>query len=402
MQQLSFLERHTLEGLAATGNTATTYSYVARQIGLSKSDMQEKVLRGKDGMRLKWQHKIRSIQQNLKARGLIENGTVKGEWKLTTKGKKQLTKAPKNSAQAYFTTASGVAFWGDGDEMAKLFRNEIDLIVTSPPYLLGTDREYGNIGTSEKEYVDNLVKAIEGWLPMLTSTASIVLNIGDSYVPGEGRLSLHKERMLIALEDRLGLHLVQKFQWWSPSKPVNNWWATHARKHCINATEDFLWLSFDPKTVKANNRNVLVDYSDAWKKHIERAQAKSGIERKKRPSGNTYAPSFDKDNGGAIPHNILLVSPEPANSDYVKYCKENNLPVHPARYHYSLPEFFVKYLTDAGDVVFDPYHGSGNTGFAAEKNDRYWIGSELVREYVQGSYGRMLHFSPELINTYYH
>jgi site-specific DNA-methyltransferase (cytosine-N4-specific) len=397
MQQLSLLERHTLEGLAATGNTATTYSYVAQQIGLSKSDMQEKVLRGKDGMRLRWQHKIRSIQQKLKSRGLIENGTAKGEWKLTPKGKSQLTKAPKNSAKAYFTTASGVAFWGDGDEVAKLFRNEIDLIVTSPPYLLGKDREYGNIGINEKEYVENLVMAIEGWLPMLTSTASIVLNIGDSYVSGEGRLSLHKERLLIALEDRLGLHLVQKFQWWSPSKPVNNWWATHARKHCINATEDFLWLSLDPKTAKANNRNVLVDYSDAWKKHIERAQAKSGVERKTRPSGNTYAPSFDKDNGGAIPHNILLVSPESANSDYVKYCKENNFPVHPARYHYSLPEFFVKFLTDAGDVVFDPYHGSGNTGFAAETNDRYWVGSELVCEYVQGNYGRMLPFRPKLM-----
>lgn len=395
---LSLLERHTLEGIAATGCTATTYGYVSRQIGLTEADMQEKVLRGKDGMRLKWQHKIRSIQQNLKARGLIENASTKGKWKVTTKGKSQLTQAPKGQPKMYFTTAMGVSFWGYGDDVAKLYRNEIDLIITSPPYLLGKDREYGNIGKSEKAYVDNLVSAIEGWLPCLTSTASIVLNIGETLIKGAGYQSLAKERLLIALEDRLGLHLVQRFQWYSPSKPVNNYWTTHAKKHCITATEDFLWLSLNPKQAKANNQNVLVDYSEKWKKHIESAQRKSPIQSNTRPSGNSNNPdSFSKDNGGSIAHNLLMATPEPAQSDYIRFCKENNLPVHPARFHYSLPEFFVKFLTDAGDVVADWFHGSGNTGYAAEKNDRYWIGSEIMEEYIKGSIGRMQVFKPTVL-----
>jgi site-specific DNA-methyltransferase (cytosine-N4-specific) len=224
-----------------------------------------KVLRGKDGMRLKWQHKIRSIQQNLKARGLIEKAPTKGHWKVTPRGKSQLTQSPKGQPKMYFTTAMGVSFWGYGDEVAKLYRNEIDLIITSPPYLLGKDREYGNIG--------------------------------DTLIKGAGYQSLAKERLLIALEDRLGLHLMQKFHWYSPSKPVNNWWTTHAKKHCITATEDFLWLSIDPKSAKASNQNVLVDYSEKWKKHIESAQRKSPVQSNIRPSGNSNNPdSFSKDN----------------------------------------------------------------------------------------------------------
>ena len=69
-----------------------------------------------------------------------------------------------------------------------------------------------------------------------------------------------------------------------------------------------------------------------------------------------------------------------------------NLPVHPARFHYSLPEFFVKFLTDSGDVVADWFHGSGNTGYAAETNDRYWIGSEIMEEYIKGSVSRFASF----------
>jgi site-specific DNA-methyltransferase (adenine-specific) len=55
---------------------------------------------------------------------------------------------------------------------------------------------------------------------------------------------------------------------------------------------------------------------------------------------------------------------------------------HPAAYPVGLPEFFIKAYTDSGDVVFDPFMGSGSTLMAAEKNGRIAFGTELSPTYV--------------------
>jgi site-specific DNA-methyltransferase (adenine-specific)/site-specific DNA-methyltransferase (cytosine-N4-specific) len=55
---------------------------------------------------------------------------------------------------------------------------------------------------------------------------------------------------------------------------------------------------------------------------------------------------------------------------------------HPAAYPVGLPEFFVKAYTDSGDLVFDPFMGSGSTLMAAEKNGRVACGTEISAIYV--------------------
>jgi DNA modification methylase len=58
-------------------------------------------------------------------------------------------------------------------------------------------------------------------------------------------------------------------------------------------------------------------------------------------------------------------------------------PHHPATYPVALPEFFLSAYSDAGDVVFDPFMGSGTTLIAAEKTKRVAIGTELSARYAQ-------------------
>ena len=55
---------------------------------------------------------------------------------------------------------------------------------------------------------------------------------------------------------------------------------------------------------------------------------------------------------------------------------------HPAAYPVGLPEFFIKAYSDEGDVVYDPFMGSGSTLIAAEKNGRIACGLELSPKYV--------------------
>lgn len=384
--QLSLFERTTLEAVNAVGKTSGVYSHVSRSIGLTEHDMTERVQRGQFVVG-RWQHKIRQVQQSLKSKGLIHN-VERGEWALTETGKKELTYAPEKRAQVFFVTRHGISFWGDSSIAAELFPGEIELIVTSPPYLLTKARDYKNIGATEKEYVDGMTAALEQLLPCLTSTGSVVLNIGDSIKKGSGHQSLYKERLLIALEDKLGLHLVQKFVWFSPSKMPSGYWVTKAKRDCVQATEDFYWLSLNPKAKTNINQKVLVEYSDIQKRYMEAAQRKSPVAVRKKPSGQSAnEETFYQAGNGAIPTNLLMATPEGANSPYSLYCKKHGLPRHPAMFNPDLPEFFIKYLTEPGDVVLDPYAGSGSTGKAAEDNGRHWVMFEQVREFVQGQVG---------------
>ena len=95
--------------------------------------------------------------------------------------------------------------------------------------------------------------------------------------------------------------------------------------------------------------------------------------------------SWTKDNGGAIPPNLLQYSNCESNSQYLRYCKVIGIKGHPARFPPSFPEFFIKFLTEENDTVVDIFGGSNTTGQVAESLNRKWISFELSQEYVASS-----------------
>ena len=86
----------------------------------------------------------------------------------------------------------------------------------------------------------------------------------------------------------------------------------------------------------------------------------------RRPSGHDVTGRIGKDNGGAIPSNLLQYPNTESNSIHIRLCKAMGIPPHPARFPRALPEFFIKFLTDPGDTVMDIFAGSNTTGEAAE------------------------------------
>ena len=146
-----------------------------------------------------------------------------------------------------------------------------------------------------------------------------------------------------------------------------------------------LWWLASSKRPKADNRQVLSAYGPAMKKLLATGQYNSG----RRPSEHHIGQaSFLTDNGGAIPSNVLTVANTSANDAYQKYCRENDITLHPARMPRELPRFFISFLTEPEDLVLDPFAGSNTTGAVAEALGRRWISVEQDSNYVKGSKGR--------------
>jgi len=372
-----------LESMADEGGRARSKRLcdkVAKRIGVSDEVRTRRVLAGKAGSINEFDRSVRWAQQKAKALGLAEPITGTGQWRLTGKGRGALREAKPGVVLTVFTTDNGFALFARAeDAIGMVDDGSVQLLLTSPPYPLLRTKEYGNV--DEKTYVNWFMKIADQWPRKLTADGSILINTMDVWMPGRPQVSLYQERLLLALEEA-GINLCQRFQWHNPSKlPSPAEWVTVRRVRVKPGLEQIFWLS-PHEHPYADNRQVLRKYSQAM---VDRIAA--GGERKAlRPSGfDMAAGSFGNDNGGSIPDNLISAANTESNSNYISACKAAGLPVHPARFPRALPEFFIKLLSRAGDIVFDPFGGSGTTAKCAEDLGRRWITSEAVLEYVLGS-----------------
>jgi site-specific DNA-methyltransferase (cytosine-N4-specific) len=116
---------------------------------------------------------------------------------------------------------------------------------------------------------------------------------------------------------------------------------------------------------------------------------------KRRPSGHDISSRFGQDNGGAIPSNLLDIPNTESNSQYLRSCAKLGVEGHPARFPQRLPEFFIRFLTNPGDLVLDIFAGSNTTGSAAERLGRKWLAFDLDRTYLAASSFRFLSEPPD-------
>ena len=135
---------------------------------------------------------------------------------------------------------------------------------------------------------------------------------------------------------------------------------------------------------KANITNVLVDYGARMKRLL--ADPDGFYSPKKRPSGHDIGVGFGNGSSGdAIPSNLLQISNTESNSMYITSCKAVGTKCHPARFPVKLPEFFIRFLTDPGDLVVDIFSGSNTTGWSAESEGRHWMAFDNEADYIATS-----------------
>ena len=286
----------------------------------------------------------------------------------------------------FHTTTCGKIFHGDSYHFVSGLReNSTDLIVTSPPFGLVRAKDYGNVPADE--YLDWFRPYATQFHRILKKSGSLVIDIGGVWNKGEPTRHLYHFELLIMLCKEYGFHLAQDFYWWNPAKlPTPAEWVTIRRIRVKDAVNKVWWLSKSPWP-KACNRRVLQPYSDSMRDLL-----KNGYKPNLRPSGHDISSRFSTDNGAAIPPNLLAIANTESNSSYLRYCRDNGLKPHPARFPPELPEFFIRMLTDEGDNVLDPFAGSCATGEICERLKRKWTCVELRMDYLESALGR---FDPD-------
>lgn len=286
-----------------------------------------------------------------------------------------------------YSTELGRAFIGDSRKLlSELQDNSVNLVVTSPPFALQRKKEYGN--KEQHEYVEWLAEFAELVHSKLTKDGSFVIDIGGAYEKGHPVRSLYQFRVLLKFCDDIGFHLAEEFYWHNPSKlPSPIEWVNKRKIRAKDSVNTVWWLSKTPWP-KADVSKVLAPYSDRMKKLIE--DPDKFYTPKLRPSGHDIGKGFAKDNGGAIPPNLLSFPNTESNGRYLSGCKAVGSKGHPARFPSKLPEFFIRFLTDPGDTVLDIFAGSNTTGEVAEREGRQWLAFEERADYIAASAFRFL------------
>lgn len=237
-----------------------------------------------------------------------------------------------------YYTSKGKCLVGDSLELLKTLDDcSINLVMTSPPFALLRQKSYGNL--EQNDYIAWLCKFGKLVYEKLTDDGSFVIDLGSAYNKGNPTYSLYQYRVLISMCDEIGFHLAQPFFWHNPSAlPTPIEWVNKRKLRAKNSVNTVWWLS-KTEWPKADVKKVLAPYSSRMQHLIDKPEdfvKEAGIER---PSGHVMGrASWSKNNGGAIPSNLLQYSSSESNSQYLRYCKAISIKgiLQGSRLHYRI------------------------------------------------------------------
>lgn len=367
------------------------YRMAAGRAGMSPSALNEKAPIGHSGTkRSVIKRAIRWHQQSLRHLGLIER--VEGErgvWELTEAGKSKLRKVRDGVAVLGFSTDLGVAIWSNCSRVFERWDEPIFLALTSPPYPLRRPRAYGN--PPIEDYIDFICASIEPIVRNLVKGGNVVLSLGDVFEQGSPAKSTYIEELTIALRKRLDLYLMNRIVWESNKPPGPIQWASKERMQLNEGYEFCLWFCNDPNNCIADNRRSLEPHTERHKKLI----AKGGEQRVAVNGDGAYRlkhGSYGRPTEGRILRNVFHISNNcPSQRAYKRLAKELGLVPHGATMPLNLARKLVRFMTDVGQLVVDPFSGSMTTPLACELEKRAWAATDTVLDYVRGGAERFVH-----------
>jgi site-specific DNA-methyltransferase (adenine-specific)/site-specific DNA-methyltransferase (cytosine-N4-specific) len=248
-------------------------------------------------------------------------------------------------------------------DSAKVLRTvpaeSVDLIVTSPPYADQRKSTYG--GVHADHYVEWFMPIADELQRVLKPTGSFILNIKERVVDGER----HTYVMELIIEMRKRGWLWTEEYIWHKRNCYPGKWPNRFRdawERCIHFTKQKQFAMYQDA--------VMVPMGD-WKNSRLKALSETDRVRDESKVGSGFGKKIENWIGRemAYPANVLHLATECGNKK------------HSAAFPESLPEWFIKLFTKPGDMVLDPFSGSGTTMRVSRNLERSAIGVELSEEY---------------------
>jgi len=246
------------------------------------------------------------------------------------------------------------------DVLKKIPDKTVDLIVTSPPYADARKKIYG--GIHPDDYVDWFVPRADEFYRVLKRTGSFILNIKERVVNGER----HTYALDLIIQMRKHKWLWTEEYIWHKKNSHPGKWPNRFRDNW----ERLLHFTKQKKFHMYQDA-VMVPVGDWAESRIKNLSETDKI-RNNSKVGSGFGKNVSRWVGRDMvyPNNVLHMATECYNRG------------HAATFPVALPEWFIKLFTKEGDVVLDPFVGSGTTCVAAKQLGRKWIGIDTEEEFV--------------------
>jgi len=251
---------------------------------------------------------------------------------------------------------------GDCEKILKKFEaNTFNLIITSPPYADARKKTYG--GIHPDDYVEWFLPKSEEFFRVLKPNGTFVLNVKERVVNGERHTYVLD---LIGRMREQGWLWTEEFIWHKknchPGKWPNRF--RDAWERCLQFNKN--------KKFNMYQEAVMVPIGD-WAN--TRLKNLSDVDKRREESraGSGFGKNVSKWIGRDLvyPTNVIQLATECGNVN------------HSAAFPVSLPDWFIKLFTQKGELVLDPFSGSGSTGVAAKRLNRGYVLIDTIQKYTE-------------------
>lgn len=247
------------------------------------------------------------------------------------------------------------------EKLKELKSNSVDLIITSPPYSDNRKKTYG--GIPPNKYVAWFLPISKELLRVLKPSGTFILNIKERVINSER----HTYVLELIMEMRKqGWLWTEEFIWHKKNCYPGKW-----PNRFRDAWERLLQFN---KSKKFNiyQEAVMIavgDWAETRLRNLSETDKIRDNAKNKSGFGKNVSHWLNRDK--VYPTNVLHVATECGNKR------------HSAVFPLALPEWFIKLFTREGDIILDPFMGSGTTLVAAQRMSRNSIGIEILPSYYQ-------------------
>lgn len=266
-----------------------------------------------------------------------------------------LDNVKKKLGKPYFETDGCLIYSTDCLTSMKRLKSEVvDLTVTSPPYNIG--KEYEKFLPTD-DYISWCTKWLKEIHNVTSPNGSFWLNLGYFEAPGKAKAA----PIPYFLWDKSPFYMIQEIIWQYGA-------GVAGRKFFSPRNEKFLWY------VK-NQEKYTFNLDDVRDKNVKYPNQKKNGKLKVNPLGKN-------------PGDVWYI---PKVTSGANRSSKERMP-HPAQFPMALIDRIIKASSNKGDLVMDPFLGSGTTAIVALHNNRNFVGFEIVDKYCEISKNRILAF----------